>query len=161
MSVTLAAPGYTSERLRGSVGRILSSNALCSMATRGAESAVHINTAFFCFSDDLALYFLSEPASVHCRNVSRSPGTAIAVFDSHHRWGAAHEGLQLFGECRPATGAAEREARDLYSIRFPSYPELQARLSHLRFYGFTPATIKILDESEFGEEVLVTADVVG
>jgi hypothetical protein len=38
--------------------------------------------------------------------------------------------------------------------------ELRDRLSHLRFYRFTTAAVKVLDEDEFGEEVIVSAEVV-
>ena len=165
MAVTLLNPAYPTERLYDRVIRILEDNNLCSMATNGEKERVHINTAFFCFSDQLDLHFLSDPASIHCRNLSRSPHMAMTVFDSHQRWGAAHRGLQLFGHCTIATGPAENAAHELYSRRFP-YAEFLSSLSpekrqafSLRFYSFTPATVKILDEEEFGEEVFVTAEV--
>lgn len=160
MSVTLRSPDYTSERLYNSVTRILASNMLCSMATQGEKGGAHINTAFFCFSDDLDCYFLSNPASVHCQNISRSPQMAIAVFDSHQLWGAAHKGLQIFGNCALAEGSAEDDARELYAARFPAYVKFTDRISHLRFYSFTPTAVKILDEDEFGAEVFVMAEVV-
>ena len=160
MSVTLHSPSYSSDRLYNSVARILSSTMLCSMATLGEKGNVHINTAFFCFSDDLELYFLSNPASVHCQNVSSSPQMAMTVFDSHQSWGELGKGLQLFGNCVLAKEVIEDKAREHYSIRFPRYEEFLDRLSHLHFYRFTPAAIKILDEEEFGDEVLVMAEIV-
>jgi uncharacterized protein YhbP (UPF0306 family) len=160
MSVILLSPDYPSERLYNSTARLLAANTLCSIATQRENGEVHINTAFFGFSDDLDLYFLSNPASVHCRNLSRSPQVAIAVFDSHQIWGEAHKGLQLFGTCCLASGIEEKLARELYSSRFPQYIEFRDRLSHLRFYRFITTAVKILDEDEFGEEVLVSAEVV-
>jgi len=163
--VRLLGAGFSGPRLYRAVVRILEANELCSMASVSDGGPVHINTAFFCFGDELDLYFLSEPASVHGRNISRSPQLAIAVFDSRQRWGAAHKGLQLFGSCALATGAAEERARELYSLRF-LYREFLESLSRekreaysLRFYGFTAATVKILDEDEFGEAVFVTAKI--
>src|SRR6266487_3811901 len=152
MTVTLLSPGYPSDRLYNSLARLLAANKLCSIATLGENREVHINTAFFGFGDDLDLYFLSNPSSVHCQNLRHSQ-VAIAVFDSHQLWGAAHEGLQLFGNCALAEGIEEKTARELYSSRFPTYVELRDRLSHLCFYRFTTAAVKVLDENEFGEEV--------
>ncbi len=160
MSLTLVSPDYPSERLYNSIARLLAANKLCSIATQRENGEVHINTAFFAFGDDLDLYFLSNPASVHCQNLIRSRQVAIAVFDSHQIWGTAHKGLQLFGICALATGIEEKIARELYSSRFPLYMELRDRLSHLRFYRFTTAAVKVLDEDEFGEEVIVSAEVV-
>ncbi len=160
MSVTLVSPDYPSERLYNSIVRLLAANKLCSIATLGENREVHINTAFFGFGDDLDLHFLSNPASVHCQNLIRSPQAAIAVFDSRQIWGAAHKGLQLFGFCALAAGIEEQIASELYSSRFPPYMEFRDRLSHLRFYRFTTAAVKVLDEDEFGEEVIVSAEVV-
>ena len=160
MSVTLVSPDYPSERLYNSVARLLADNKLCSIATQRENGEVHINTAFFAFGDDLDLYFLSNPASVHCQNLIRSRQVAIAVFDSHQVWGTAHRGLQLFGICTLAADIEEKIARELYSSRFPPYVELRDRLSHLRFYSFTTTAVKVLDEDEFGEEVIVSAEVV-
>jgi uncharacterized protein YhbP (UPF0306 family) len=160
MSVTLLSPDYPSERLYNSVARLLAANKLCSIATQRENREVHINTAFFAFGDDLDLHFLSNPASVHCQNLISSPQVAIAVFDSHQIWGAAHKGLQLFGICALAAGIEEKIARELYSSRFPLFMEFRDRLSHLRFYRFTTAAVRLLDEDEFGEEVIVSAEVV-
>jgi uncharacterized protein YhbP (UPF0306 family) len=160
MSVTLVSPDYSSERVYNSIARLLAANKLCSIATQRKNGEVHISTAFFSFGDDLDLHFLSNPASVHCQYLSRSPQVAIAVFDSHQIWGAAHKGLQLFGICDLAEGIEEKNARKLYANRFPRYMEFLDRLSHLRFYRFITAAVKVLDEDEFGEEVLVSAEVV-
>ena len=85
---------------------------------------------------------------------------AMAVFDSHQLWGAAHKGVQIFGNCILAEGSAEDNARELYAARFPAYMKFLDRISHLRLYRFTPTAVKILDEDEFGEEVFVMAEVV-
>jgi len=170
MGMTLLSVGFSGTRVYDSVARILASNPLCSMATLGEKEAVHINTAFFCFSDDLDLYFLSDPGSAHCQNIRRSPRMAIAVFDSHQVWGSPHQGLQLFGSCVSAKGKAEALARELYTRRFPLFAKFADRPSVadragssfllLRFYAFVPTAVKILDEEEFGDEVFVTAEVV-
>ena len=75
-------------------------------------------------------------------------------------WGAHHRGLQLFGE---AALSHNRAAHRLYASRFPKYEEFIEKAPaarELRFYRFTPATIKILDEEQFGEIVYITAEVV-
>jgi uncharacterized protein YhbP (UPF0306 family) len=171
MSAILVNPEYPSERLHQVVARILKANMLCSMATRGDREQPHIHAAFFCFSDELALYFLSHPGAAHSRHLLRAREMAVAVFDGLQPWGAAHKGLQLFGRCALAEGAEEARARELYAARFPLYVDFTHRSTEggptpastffeLRFYAFRPDRVKILDEDEFGDEVLVTAEVV-
>jgi uncharacterized protein YhbP (UPF0306 family) len=167
VTVSLHNPGYDSRRLSSSVERILGESQLCAIATHDPSGNLHINTVFFCFSDDLELYFLSDPESTHAHNVARAPDAAIAVYDSRQIWGQAHRGLQMFGSCWLLSRAAEEEGRRLYARRFPRYlefaehPDEKAGLSfvELQFFRFVTASLKILDEEEFGDGVFVRANV--
>src|SRR5687767_7728113 len=113
-------------RITQSVFRILGNTDLCSMATRGPGDRVHINTAFFAFDAELCLCFLSDPRSRHCANLEHSPAMAIAIFDSHQRWGETNAGLQLFGVGGLASGAALTHDEAVYAGRFSRYSELRA-----------------------------------
>jgi uncharacterized protein YhbP (UPF0306 family) len=169
VNATLHAHGYDSDRLNASVTRILAGNTLCSMATRNEAGAVHISMAFFCFSRDLLLYFLSHPESIHSHNLARVPRMAVAAFDSHQAWGDPHTGLQLFGMGALAEADADSQARELYAARFPRYREFllgtpggqppSATFHGLKFYRFVPQRVQILDEFEFGEEVFIPATI--
>jgi uncharacterized protein YhbP (UPF0306 family) len=169
VSLQLIAPGYSSARLFAAVTRILSENQLCSMATRSEAGVLDINAAFYSFSPDLDLYFLSNPASAHCRNLAHVGQMAVGIFDSHQEWGRPHAGLQFYGTGGPAPGSHAQQARASYSARFSSYfdfvvrageaPEAATGFASLRFYRFRPTRVKILDEREFGEEVYVTANI--
>jgi uncharacterized protein YhbP (UPF0306 family) len=168
VGVTIHSLGYDSDRLFASMARILDANTMCSMATRNEAGTLHINTVYFCFSHDLNFYFLSHPDSLHSRNLARVPQMAVAVVDSHQRWGDPHSGLQLHGPGR-LTDPDAGEARELYSERFPRYREFLRRaleapprsstFGDLRFYCFSPKRAQILDEWEFGEEVFIPADI--
>lgn len=145
-------------RVRRSVLRILNDTVLCSMATVTSDHRPHINTAYFCFSDELELYFLSHPSSLHCRNLSTNASMAMAIFSSSQAWGGADQGVQLFGTCSEARGPHAIEADQLYGDRFSLYPNWKANLDRddparaYRFYRFLPAALQILDEQEFGGE---------
>ncbi|HJZ86050.1 MAG TPA: pyridoxamine 5'-phosphate oxidase family protein [Polyangia bacterium] len=136
-------------RLRARVLDILASNRLCSIATVTADRRAHIHTAYFCFSSQLDLFFLSHPSALHCRNLATHRSAAATVFSSAQTWSGPDRGLQLFGTCAPATGA-ER----LYARRFPAYTA-----SEYRFYRFRPRQLKLLDEAEFGDGIFVTATI--
>ena len=166
MALTLSNPDYDSERLYAVVRSILASSELCSMATLAEDGAPHINTAYFALDDELRLYFLSNPASLHCRNIARRPRMAVAVFDTHQPWGSPGTGLQLFGTGGAATGDAEPRARQVYGTRFPLFgefskspgaPSAGPSFRLLRLYEFTPVEVKILDEEGLADEVNVTA----
>ena len=153
----------TRPRVLRSAERTLNENVLCSIATIGAGNTPHINTAYFSFSKNLDLFFLSHPDSQHCRNLTGNPRAAIAVYSSRQNWDGPDRGLQLFGRCAKARGRAAVIAGRSYSRRFPGYrawaDSAPGSSAAYRFYRFAPATMKVFDESELGDGVFVTARV--
>ena len=163
--IVFKSPGFSAQKVRRSVLRILGRNKLWSMAT-GRASQSHINTAYFCYGDAFDFYFVSDSTARHIQNIRRSPGCAVAVFDSRQPWNADHSGLQLFGTCRQAIADETAIGLALYSKRFPAYAKYlntqsakAIQESTYRFYVFRPRRLKLLDESRFGEEVFVSASV--
>jgi len=161
---------YADPRVRKSLFRILRGNVLCSISTVAPGKRAHINTAYFCFSPDLLLYFLSDADSIHARNLERNASMAVTIFRSAQKWGVANRGIQLFGIARQAKGDQEKKAERFYGKRFPAYlrytlstrtkdRRMRGGLRSYRFYRFVPRTIKILDEAEFGGGVFVVATV--
>lgn len=167
MSLQLKNRDYGAERLRKSVFSILETVALCSIATVSPDNEGHINAAYFCYTPELDLYFVSDPATKHCQNITRSPQVAVAVFDTNQPWGEPIRGLQLFGECHRAGLVESTKALSIHAARFHAYGEYVKALSPFereksphRFYVFRPTSMKILDEAEFGEETFVNAEVI-
>lgn len=125
---------------------------LCSIATVSERNRAHINTAYFCYSDDLVVYFVSHPNSLHCRNLSRSSPIGMTIFSSSQPWGSPGRGLQLFGRCQQATAVQAKQAERLYAKRFPAYGSWKATVKRGdaggqdRFYRFVVRTVRILDE---------------
>lgn len=147
---------YPLVRLRRSVDRILRTNVLCAMATVRSGRA-HINTAYFCYSPDLELFFLSDPHATHCRNLARNPSMAMAVYSSTQTWGKPDAGLQFFGRCAEARGRRALDAQRLYGRRFRDYRPSDLR--EYRFYRFVPQRIKIFDERALGGGIFVEVGV--
>jgi len=171
MSVKPLEKPFSDERIRRSISRILQENVLCSMSTVAPGNRPHINTAYFAYTPDLVLYFLSDPGSRHCRNLERNPSLGMTIFRSAQEWGGQDRGLQLFGSCRRTRGQGAREGERYYAARFSPYAKWMKGLSPAErrqatllrsyaFYRFLPRRIKILDEREFGGAMFVTAAVV-
>ncbi len=108
-------------QLRAAVLDIVRENVLCSIATVTPDGRPHINTAYFCYSEQLELYFLSHPRSLHCQNLSANSAAAMTIFSSSQQWGKCDVGLQLVGTGLPAEGADGKKAEELYTNRFSEY----------------------------------------
>lgn len=158
-----AAPA--AEQVRRRILDLLEDNVLCSIATVTPDGRAHINTAYFSYTDAFEVYFLSHPGSEHCRNLSTNRSMAMTVFSSAQQWTDPGQGIQLFGTCEQAKGSAFDAAERSYGGRFPGYaswrrafgPDAPGR--EYTFYRFRAAAVKILDEKNFGDAVLVRAAV--
>jgi uncharacterized protein YhbP (UPF0306 family) len=155
--------------VRRSLFRILEDSPLCSIATVGPGNRPHINTAYFAYTRDLVFCFLSDPDSIHCRNLRANPSIGMTVFRSAQAWGTSNRGVQLFGRAREVRGAAARAAERVYARRFPKFGRwlrsqtaegraLADQVRSYRFYRFVPSRAKILDEGEFGGAVFLEVD---
>ncbi len=161
----IVTQGISESRVRRSVFRILKDSALCSMATVAGVNRAHINAAYFSYSHELELHFLSHPSSLHCRNLLRNSSMGMTIFSSSQQWGGRDRGLQLFGTCSQAKGPQARHAEESYGKRFAAYARWKASLKksdaarEYRFYRFVVRKLKILDEKDFGGGVFVYAAV--
>jgi uncharacterized protein len=134
---------------------LLDASTLCAISTVSPRTTAHINTAYFAWNDEFDIFWLSDPAARHSRNIRVRPSTAIAVYDSHQVWGKPDRGIQLFGSTRQLSATETAHAEALYAARFPGYatPDLRA----YRFYRFRTDRLKVFDEPVFGTGVFVTA----
>src|SRR5437016_13064402 len=121
MTVKRTRERISERRIRTIVLRVLAESRLCSIATVARGNRAHINTAFFAYSADLALYFLSDPESLHSRNLQANPSLAMTIFDSSQRWERPGQGVQLFGTGRRTAGRQADLAATVYGTRFPAF----------------------------------------
>ena len=162
---SIPSSGISVSRLQRSVSRLVAENLLCSMASITVEGRAHINTAYFSYSPELEIYFLSHHKALHCQNILSNPSMAIAVFSANQAWGSSDCGLQLFGICKQATRRQVDKAAKLYSKRFAEYNAWKAGLASdslgqdYRFYRFVTAELKVFDEKELGTGTFVLAKV--
>ena len=135
--------------------RLLDASTLCAIATVTPGGRAHINTAYFAWSLDFEIVWLSDPRARHSRNLRANNAVAIAVYDSTQTWGKPDRGIQLFGSAREARGENRSQAATLYAKRFSDFTA--AELSAYRFYVFRPRRLKLFDERVLGAGTFVTA----
>lgn len=113
-------PEYPDTALNDSILEILESNILCAIATIKEDQTSYIHTAYYCFNDSLDFFFLSDPNSQHCRNITINDTVAIAIYNSDQPWAEDQKGAQILGRCQQAKGRKLIEATTLYLKRFTS-----------------------------------------
>ncbi len=143
--------------LTATAQRLLDASTLCAIATVGPGNRAHINTAYFAWTHDFRIVWLSEPHARHSRNLRTNRSVAVAVFHSGQSWAQPDRGIQLFGSARELGGRAARDAGAAYANRFPAYAETD--VAAYRFYRFRPRRVKLFDEPALGTGIFVTARV--
>jgi uncharacterized protein YhbP (UPF0306 family) len=146
-------------RLRAAARRLLDASTLCAISTLAPKGRAYINTAYFAWSADFELVWISEPGARHSRNIRARPTVAIAVYDSSQTWGDSDRGIQLFGSAHEVEAADAGDAEVIYAGRFADYRRTD--LGAYRFYAFRPRRLKLFDEHELGAGTFVTARVTG
>jgi uncharacterized protein YhbP (UPF0306 family) len=144
-------------RLSEIARRLLEASTLCAISTVTPAGLAHVNTAYFAWSPELDVIWLSEPRARHSRNVRGNPSVAIAVYDSTQTWGTPDRGIQLLGRARRAAEDEIEWCVAVYTRRFAAF--VRTDLGAYRFFLFRPRRLKLFDEAALGAGVFVTATV--
>jgi len=131
----------------------MNASPLCAMATVSPGGRAHVNHMYFAWSDRFEVFWISDPDSIHSRNLARNPSAAITVYASNQVWGKPDRGIQLFGT---AGVTRKRDASAAYAKRFTDFDE---EGNELPFYRFRARTVKVFDERSLAGGTLVTARV--
>lgn len=120
-----------------------------------------IATVYYTFDDDLNLYFLSSPTTLHCKQIARNNKVAVAIAVSPQDINKPKRGLQISGiaeqlsEIDKVTQALKLWKQYLH-VRDP---KLTAKAVKNKMYKITPKRIKLFDQDLFqvpdGEEPIM------
>ena len=134
----------------------MNASPLCSLATVSPRGRAHINHMYFAWTERFEVIWISNPESIHSRNLVRNPSAAVTIYDSHQTWGKPDRGIQLFGTAGVTAGRRENEAQRVYGKRFRDY---NAEAEGLPVYRFVARTVKLFDERSLAPVTFVTARV--
>lgn len=148
-----------SEELRRKVLDYLRGHHVLTLATVGPDGPAAASLFYAC-DDAWNLYFLSDPSSQHCRNLSANPQVAITIHSDQSDWRQI-QGVQLWGTARQVTGLGELvHALQVYGARFPfvralmtdpetseSDRELISGLRTAKLYRITPQRVRWIDNT--------------
>ncbi len=124
---------------------------VATLASVGAEGVWA--AAVFYVNDGYTLYFLSSPASRHCRNLSADACVAMTIQEDYADWPAI-KGVQIEGMASEIAGAEEKRARLLYGQKYPVVGKLAQApaaivkaMAKVRWYKVEPQRLYFIDNS--------------
>ena len=140
-----------SDDLRQRVDAYLRAHHVATLATHGADGPWA--AAVFYVSEGHTLYFLSSPATRHCRNLKADPRVAATIQADCSDWQEI-KGIQLEGKVTELSGEEETRARRLYAAKYPLLGQLARApaaivkaLAKVRWFRLDPAHLYFIDNS--------------
>jgi uncharacterized protein YhbP (UPF0306 family) len=114
------------------------------LATRMPDGTPRATPVFFAVDERLRLVFLSDPESVHSRNLTTMPSASAAMYPEEGDWRKLR-GVQMTGRAYALEGREAEAARRTYARRFPFVSELASAMAATRIYAFTPRWVRLID----------------
>lgn len=134
----------------------LGKHKLMSIATYGDYP--WIATVYYTFDEDLNIYFLSAPRTLHVRQILKNSKVAVSVADSNQDINKPKRGLQVSGIAKQISGTEKvKYALRLWKANLGVVgPELTYKAVIGSMFKITPKRIKLFDQELFktkdGEE---------
>lgn len=143
----------------------LNSHNLMQIATYGDDHP-WIASVYYTFDKDLNLYFLSSPATIHCKQIKENNKVAVAITNTNQPINAQKKGLQLYGTARQISETAKIKHtlklwKGFLNIKDKelSYENMSKKIITGRMYKITPKKIKFFNQELFdvpdGEEPIL------
>lgn len=126
-----------------------------------------IASVYYTFDNDLNLFFLSSPTTLHCKMISQNNKVAVSIADSTQDIKALKRGLQIYGVATQISGSAKiKHTLDLWKRSLKvvnnelTYANMVKHVIKGRMYKITPKKIKLFDQALFkvedGEEPILS-----
>ncbi len=142
---------------KNQVSQFLAEHNLMAVATYGDHP--WIANVYYTFDQNLTLYFLSDPNTIHCRQIGSNPQVAVSIFDSHQKINQPKRGLQLQGLAHQISGKTKvMHVLKLWKSSLQvsdstiTYENMIKKVISGRMYQIVPKQIKLFDQKLFPVE---------
>lgn len=136
---------------------ILENNIVATLCTTDGHS-VHANNIYYAYNNELDIVFVSDRNTVHGKNIQTKDSVSLVVYNEPEAYGVNHQGIQIEGACKEATGEDLVKSWLLYVKRFPVFKNLMSDINQIvkglvgtRIYIVKVSNIKIMDIPSFGK----------
>lgn len=123
-----------------------------------------IATVYYTFDEDLNIYFLSAPRTLHVKQILKNPQVAVSVADSGQDINKPKRGLQLSGTAEQISGIEKvKYALQLWKTNLGVVdPSLTYKAAVGSMFKIIPKKIKLFDQELFkikdGEEPVLNLE---
>lgn len=135
------------EQLIGAIRKTLGRSKTLGLATVGEDGHVHAANVNFVSDDDLNLYWLSKPESMHSAQLSFNPNVAATAYP-HFRLPNRIRGVQVRGHACEMKAEEFDTTWKLYRAKFPYAAAFKNRVQNEdRFYRLSSNWLRLIDNT--------------
>lgn len=140
------------------ISAFLRSSGIMTLATV-AVNKPWVCTVYYSIDGGLNLYIVTDPHSVHGKQIASNRAVAFAVFDSRQKVTQAKQGVQGKGTIAMVKGAAA--VKKALSLWHKANPGIEARItpamildksSDAKIYKIRPTYLKYYNKARYGEK---------
>ncbi len=146
------------ELTKSLIKEFLGQHQLMTLATSGHDHP-WIAVVYYTFDQDLNLYFLSSPETLHCRHLVHNKQVAISISDSRQKVSDKKKGLQIYGLADQVSRADKikhvlKMWKRAIGVKDPqlSYENMMGKVIKSKIYKVTPKKIKFFNQELFEVE---------
>ncbi len=129
------------------IASLLREESTLALATTDEQGQACVAPLYYISGGDLTLYWLSSQASLHSRNLKRTPMAAAAIYRHTYNWKEIR-GVQLRG---PVAVVDDPESRrpliEAYCERFQLGVLFRAAIGQCSLYALRPVFFRYIDNS--------------
>jgi uncharacterized protein YhbP (UPF0306 family) len=125
-----------------------------------------IASVYYSFDNDLNLYFLSSPTTIHCKQIVENENVAVAITNSNQSISGFKKGLQIYGIAEQISNVSKiKHALKLWkdSLKVENdeltHENMVKKVLSGRMYKISPRKIKFFNQELFkvkdGEEPML------
>jgi len=130
------------------LGALLRQENTVALATVDEHGAVSVAPLFYLVDDDLSLFWISSPSSLHSRNLKKLPRAAATVYRQTESWNEIR-GVQMRGLVSVITDRRRRRLlTKSYAERFSLGALFVPAISRCSLYEFRPDFFRFIDNSK-------------
>ena len=113
-----------------------------------------IASVYYSFDRDLNLYFLSDPETLHAKQILQNSKVAVSIADSQQHINSPKRGLQLSGVSQQVSGLAKvSHALQLWKSNLGVInPKMTYQVVKGKMFRIVPKRIKLFDQELFHVE---------
>lgn len=110
-----------------------------------------IATVYYTFDKDLNLYFLSDPSTLHAKQILNNPQVSVSIADSHQNINKPKRGLQIYAIAKQIDDTAKiKHTFNLWKTNLGVIdPMLTYKVVVGKMFKVIPKKIKLFDQSLF------------